>query len=318
VLLNVVVPVAAFVCVRAPVILTTPLNVIAALFVIVKAERLVALPDPMAAKLSVLVVLSVSDSAKLPAVPSIVPEIVKAPEPLLKVGEAASPIVNAPPMLNAVLVVVMLLDKLTSPEVLKPPVAVIAPVAPFVNVPLLVTAVAPEEVKVLFTAKVVPLNVADPTATVPLNVVAPVAAFVCVRAPVILTAPLNVIAALLVTVTTVKLVELPDPKAPTFTIPPDALRISVSADPAAVPSVVPVIVNAPEPLVNVMVVASANVKAPPILNVVFVVVMLLAKLTAPEVLKPPVAVIAPVAPFVNVPLLVTAVAPELLQELFTA
>jgi hypothetical protein len=135
---------------------------------------------------------------------------------------------------------------------------------------------------------------------------------------VIFTAPLNVTAALLVIVTAVKLVELPLPKAPIFITPPAAFKVSVSAEPPAVPSVVPVMVRAPLPEVNTTDTASAIVKAPPILKVVFVVVMLFAKFTAPVVLKPPGAVMAPVAPFVNVPLLVTATLPVDVKLLFTA
>ena len=61
--------------------------------------------------------------------------------------------VRAPPMLKVVLVVVMLLDKVAAPEVENPPGAVMAPVAPLVNIPELVTAMAPEpvEAKVLLT-----------------------------------------------------------------------------------------------------------------------------------------------------------------------
>ena len=151
-----------------------------------------------------------------------------------------------------------------------------------------------------------------------LNVVVPVAALVCVRAPVRLTTPLNVIAALLVIVTAVKLVELPLPKVPTLITPPDAFKVSVSAEPPAVPSVVPVTVRAPLPEVKTTDAASAIVKAPPMLKALFAIVMLLAKFASPEVLKPPLAVIAPVAPFVNVPLLVTAIAPVAAKLLFTA
>ena len=65
----------------------------------------------------------------------------------------------------------------------------------------MVTVVEPLVVaKLLLTAKVVPLRVADPTDTAPINVVDPVAALVWVRAPVSVTASLNVNAPLLVTV----------------------------------------------------------------------------------------------------------------------
>ena len=49
-------------------------------------------------------------------------------------------------MLRVVLVVVMLLARLTAPDVLKPPGAVIAPVELLVRVPLFVTAIAPAPV----------------------------------------------------------------------------------------------------------------------------------------------------------------------------
>ena len=82
------------------------------------------------------------------------------------------------PILKRVLVVVILLAKLTAPEVENPPVAVILPVEFLVKVPELVTAMAPVEVRLLFTAKLVPLKVAEPTLVVPVKVVVPVAALV--------------------------------------------------------------------------------------------------------------------------------------------
>ena len=72
----------------------------------------------------------------------------------------------------------MLLAKLRAPDVEKPVAAVIVPVEFLVTVPLLVIAIEPVEVILLLIANVVPLKVADPTATVLLNVVALVAAFV--------------------------------------------------------------------------------------------------------------------------------------------
>ena len=316
---NVVVPVAAFVCVKAPVMFTAPLNVIAALFVIVRAVRLVALPEPTAPRLTMPpAAFKVRLSATPPAVPSVVPVMVSVPDPLVKVGDAASAIVKLPLMVSAAFVVEMLAAKFTSPEVLKPVGATIFPVAFFVNVPLLVTATAPVAVKLLSTANVVPFNVADPTATVLLKVVAPAAAFVCVKAPVRFTAPLNVIAALLVTVTAVRLVALPEPTAARLMIPPEAFKVKLSARPPAVPSVVPVMVSIPEPLVNVGVAASAIVKLPPMKSAELVVVMLAAKLTSPEVLKPVGATIFPVEFFVNVPLLVTATDPTAVKLLLTA
>jgi hypothetical protein len=301
------------------VILTAPLKLMAALLVIVTAVKLVELPLPKAPTLIIPpAAFKVSVSAEPPAVPSVVPVMVRAPLPEVKTTDAASAIVNAPPILKVVLVVVMLFAKFAAPVVLKPLGAVMAPVAPFVNVPLLVTATLPVAAKLLFTEKAVPLKTAEPTDTVLLKVVVPVAALVWVKAPVILTTPLKLMAALLVIVTAVKLVELPLPKAPTLIMPPAAFNVSASAKLPAVPSVDPVIVRAPLPEVKTTDAASAIVKAPPILKVVLVVVMLFAKLTAPVVLKPPAAVMAPVAPFVNVPLLVTATLPVDVKLLFTA
>ena len=91
---------------------------------------------------------------------------------------AASATVKVPPMDKRVLVVRILLAKDTLPEVENPPGVVIVPVEFFVKVPELVTATAPVEVRLLFTAKLVPLKVADPTLTVLPKVVAPVAALV--------------------------------------------------------------------------------------------------------------------------------------------
>jgi len=68
-----------------------------------------------------------------------------------RVIEVPVPTIKAPPMLSAVLVVVMLLDKVAAPDVENPPGAVIAPVAPLVNTPELVTATAPVAVKALLT-----------------------------------------------------------------------------------------------------------------------------------------------------------------------
>ena len=76
------------------------------------------------------------------------------------------------------LVVVISLARFTAPLVEKPPGAVIEPVEFFVKVPEFVTAMAPVEVKLLFTAKLVPLRVAEPTLVAPVKVVAPVAALV--------------------------------------------------------------------------------------------------------------------------------------------
>ena len=119
----------------------------------------------------------------LPAVvPVVVPEIVILPAPsepcVDKVKLKASAIVNVPPILKVVLVVVILLARLTLPEVENPLGATIAPVADSVNNPELVTAMAPVAVKLLLTLKIVPFKVAEPTETVLEKVVVPVAALV--------------------------------------------------------------------------------------------------------------------------------------------
>ena len=57
-------------------------------------------------------------------------------------------------------------------------------------------------------------------------------------------------------------------------------------------------------------VESVIMRAPPILKVVLVVVMLLPKVAAPEVENPPGAVMAPPVLRVKTPVLVTAIAPE--------
>ena len=125
----------------------------------------------------------------------------------------ALPSVRLPPMVKAVLVVVMSLDKVAAPVVLNPPAASILPAALNVNVPLLVTATAPVASRLLFTAKSVPFNVAEPTLTVSAKVVVPVAALVWVRAPVIPTLS-NVAAAELVMVKAVRPAALAAPAAP--------------------------------------------------------------------------------------------------------
>ena len=67
--------------------------------------------------------------------------------------EVPVPTIRAPDMVKAVLVVVILLDKVAAPDVVNPPGAVMAPVAPLVNIPELVTATMPAAaaVKVLLT-----------------------------------------------------------------------------------------------------------------------------------------------------------------------
>lgn len=87
------------------------------------------------------------------------------------------------------LVVVMLLDRFTAPEVEKGPRAVMAPVAPMVNTPELRIPIAPAcpvAANELFTAKFTPCNIADPTATVFEKVVVPAAVVVRLSALIML------------------------------------------------------------------------------------------------------------------------------------
>ena len=154
-----------------------------------------------------------------------------------------SPIVRAPPMLSAVLVVVMLLDRVAAPDVENPPGAVMAPVAPRVNIPELVTATAPVAVKLLFTANAVPFKVAEPTFTVLEKVVAPVAVLVWVSAPVMLMVLEKRRAAECVMVRVVNAVASPNPTAPVKVTAPVVLTVRVSAEFPVVPLVVPVTVN---------------------------------------------------------------------------
>ena len=103
--------------------------------------------------------------------------------------------------------------------------------------------------------------------------------------------------------------------AATLIVPVPAFKIKVSAVEPVVPVVVPVMVISPaptEPWVDkVTVLVSAMVKVPPMLKVVLVVVILLAKLALPVVENPLGAVMAPVEDSVNNPELVTAMAPPL-------
>ena len=103
--------------------------------------------------------------------------------------------------------------------------------------------------------------------------------------------------------------------AATLIVPVPAFKIKVSALEPVVPVVVPVMVISPaptEPWVDkVTVLVSAMVKVPPMLKVVLVVVILLAKLALPVVENPLGAVMAPVEDSVNNPELVTAMAPPL-------
>ena len=164
-------------------------------------------------------------------------------------------------------------------------------------------------------AIVVPLNVAEPTASVLEKAVAPVAALVWVSAPVILTVPLKLRAAELVIVRVASFVATPDPTAPVnVTVPAAAFTMSVQAVVPA-PSTAPPIVTPPKPAVRVDVTPVPIVRAPPPLHRLirpFVVEIELESVVTPVVEKPEpelVSEIAPVAPLVNVPELVTATAP---------
>ena len=168
---------------RAPVIARAPLKFVVPEFVIVKSVRLVELPDPIAARFTVPVpAFRVKVSAEPPAVPSRAPETVMAPAPTEPWVESVTVVPSAKvkelPILKRVLVVVILEAKFTAPLVENPPGAVILPVEFLVKVPEFVTLIAPVEVRLLFTAKVVPFKVAEPTLVVDPKVVAPVAALV--------------------------------------------------------------------------------------------------------------------------------------------
>ena len=108
---------------------------------------------------------------------------------------------------------------------------------------------------------------------------------------------------------------------PTFTAPVPAFKVNDSSPPPVVPFVAPVIVIAPAPAApcvdKVTSAFSAITKVLPKERRVLVVVMLLARLAAPLVEKPPGAVIAPVAFLVKSPELVTATAPVEVRLLLT-
>ncbi len=158
---------------------------------------------------------------------------------------------------------------------------------------------------------------AEPTATVLENVVVPVAALVWVRAPVILMVLENRSVLELVMVRVVNIVETPVPTAPVNVTAPVVLTVRVSAEPAVTPSVVPVIVIAPIPAARVTEAASPITRLPPILSVLLVVVMLLDRVAAPDVENPLGAIMAPVAPLVNIPELVTPTPVVAVKLLFT-
>ena len=119
-----------------------------------------------------------------------------------------------------------------------------------------------------------------------------------------------------------KLIELGFPvkerfvKAAAPTVPVKVTGPVVETTNALAPLVVPVIEIAPDTADRVIGVA-VRVKLPPILNAVLVVATLFAKLTSPVVLNPPLAVMTPVAPFVNRPVLVTPMAPVVVKLLLT-
>ena len=219
-----------------------------------------------------------SVNVSVPSVPLIAPVMVRLAPPVVRVGVAPEAKVSAPPTERAVLEVVMFAARERAPLVLKPPFAVMF---------------APEA-----------------TVAVP--------EFVTATAPVRLTIPLKLMVEQADTVRVVNEVELPDPTACKLTAPPEALNVSVSAEPPAVPSTKPERVRVPLPLVSVGLIPSAMVSAPPMVRAVFVVVIFDARLTAPVVLKPPVAVMLPVEFFVTVPEFVIEVAPVEAQLLLRA
>ena len=124
--------------------------------------------------------------------------------------------VNAPPMLKAVFVVVILLARRAAPDVENPAGAVIMPVAALVKVPELVTAIAPAAaaVKLLLTLYATPRKVAEPTFTVLEKAVVPVAALVWLNTPDMAMSPLKLVVPAFVMVTVaspVSSAEVPEP-----------------------------------------------------------------------------------------------------------
>ena len=101
-----------------------------------------------------------------------------------RVTEAPSAMVNAPPILNVALVVVILLARFAAPVVEKPPAAVMAPVEFLVNKPELVMATAPVRFTAPLKLTATPVMVKvvsfvdEPVPTAPVNVTAPPAAFI--------------------------------------------------------------------------------------------------------------------------------------------
>ena len=211
-LTKVVAPVAAFVCAKAPEILTMPLKVVAAALVRVTAANPVlsalvpepyTLPNPNAP----VPEFNVTASAAPPVVPAKLPITLMLPFVDVRLIVVASAVVNPPPMLMdlPLLWVVMLFAKFTWPLVEKwPTVTEIGLADVKVKTPELVTAKSPAVVvKPFCTEQLVPFKAAEPTLTLLANVVTPVAAFVCVNAPVILTMPLKLAAPECVMVTAV-------------------------------------------------------------------------------------------------------------------
>jgi len=159
---KVVVPVAAFVCTRAPVMFTTP-KVAAPEFVMVTAPRLFAVPVPSAPVKVTLPVpaCSVSDSSPVPAVPSVLPVtrmLPAVPAPVDSVGDAPSATTRFPPMLRSVLAVVMFAARFTLPLVLNAPVLIMAPVLFFMNSPEFNNVVVPPTLMPALTVIAAPVN----------------------------------------------------------------------------------------------------------------------------------------------------------------
>jgi hypothetical protein len=285
----------------------------AAEFVMVRVVNEVASPVPTApVKATAPEVFTVRVSTAPPFVPSVVPVTVIAPELAARVGVAASPMTRAPPILNAVFVVVMLLNKVTAPEVENPIGAVMAPAELRVNVPELITIIAPPpalvRVKLLLTKYATPLKATQYAFTAPVKVVVPVAAFVWIKSYVTPTVLENVRSAELVMVRADILT------APVKVTAPVVFTIRDLPDNAGgVLVVVPVIVIAPLPAPRVIL--APIIRFPPMVNAPEPeVVMLFDKVAAPEVENPPGATMAPVA--VNIPELVTATAPAAVKVLF--
>ncbi len=130
---NVVAPVAADVCERAPLMAIWPLKLVAPALVTVTFTSPVASavpPDPNPKRPATFTepapALSVRLSEAPPAVPLVAPLSEIAPPPLVSVTFAPCVKVNAPPIVKAALLVVMFLASDTSFEAEKPPAALTA------------------------------------------------------------------------------------------------------------------------------------------------------------------------------------------------